>query len=106
MCLPFFFNDTATTDIYTLSLHDALPISPAAAVPGSAAEERIDAACEGSDEQSDASRARAGLAASRREEGEREELGAREDPGRRGSPRPGAVERRGVRRPARCLYQP
>src|ERR1043166_2753139 len=23
----FFFNDTATTDIYTLSLHDALPIS-------------------------------------------------------------------------------
>src|SRR6266404_3158904 len=23
---PFFFNDTATTDIYTLSLHDALPI--------------------------------------------------------------------------------
>ena len=27
----FFFNDTATTEIYTLSLHDALPISPAAA---------------------------------------------------------------------------
>src|SRR6476661_11268019 len=25
--LPFFFNDTATTEIYTLSLHDALPIS-------------------------------------------------------------------------------
>src|SRR3712207_9206118 len=25
-CL-FFFNDTATTEIYTLSLHDALPIS-------------------------------------------------------------------------------
>src|SRR5258708_8577645 len=30
-CLPslllvFFFNDTATTEIYTLSLHDALPI--------------------------------------------------------------------------------
>src|SRR3712207_9423571 len=25
MC--FFFNDTATTEIYTLSLHDALPIS-------------------------------------------------------------------------------
>src|SRR5574342_88280 len=24
---PFFFNDTATTEIYTLSLHDALPIS-------------------------------------------------------------------------------
>src|SRR2546427_3836785 len=26
----FFFNDTATTEIYTLSLHDALPISVAA----------------------------------------------------------------------------
>src|SRR3712207_8917697 len=25
----FFFNDTATTEIYTLSLHDALPISRA-----------------------------------------------------------------------------
>src|SRR5260221_8917298 len=26
-CFPFFFfNDTATTEIYTLSLHDALPI--------------------------------------------------------------------------------
>src|SRR5436190_10077101 len=24
----FFFNDPATTEIYTLSLHDALPISP------------------------------------------------------------------------------
>src|SRR6266496_4895785 len=31
----FFFNDTATTEIYTLSLHDALPsshVSPAASV--------------------------------------------------------------------------
>src|SRR2546430_17229193 len=26
----FFFNDTATTEIYTLSLHDALPIATAA----------------------------------------------------------------------------
>src|SRR2546430_3934048 len=25
-CASFFFNDTATTEIYTLSLHDALPI--------------------------------------------------------------------------------
>src|SRR6266581_9620310 len=25
-CFSFFFNDTATTEIYTLSLHDALPI--------------------------------------------------------------------------------
>src|SRR5258708_30142108 len=36
----FFFNDTATTEIYTLSLHDALPIlhaasnSPADSPPG------------------------------------------------------------------------
>src|SRR5690349_24018014 len=27
--ITFFFNDTATTEIYTLSLHDALPICPA-----------------------------------------------------------------------------
>src|SRR5215204_7631361 len=29
----FFFNDTATTEIYTLSLHDALPISASMWVP-------------------------------------------------------------------------
>ena len=39
-CFFFFFNDTATTEIYTLSLHDALLISvvsvgSSAAVPGS-----------------------------------------------------------------------
>src|SRR5438034_4937505 len=37
MCLCvvfFFFNDTATTEIYTLSLHDALPISPERAQQG------------------------------------------------------------------------
>src|SRR5260221_11650043 len=28
LSLFFFFNDTATTEIYTLSLHDALPIFP------------------------------------------------------------------------------
>src|SRR3712207_8073535 len=32
MC--FFFNDTATTEIYTLSLHDALPICPDALLEG------------------------------------------------------------------------
>src|SRR5256885_7148473 len=31
--LFFFFNDTATTEIYTLSLHDALPICPLWSVP-------------------------------------------------------------------------
>src|SRR2546430_9856676 len=30
----FFFNDTATTEIYTLSLHDALPISVRKVAPG------------------------------------------------------------------------
>src|SRR3982751_7113664 len=37
--LIFFFNDTATTEIYTLSLHDALPIctaSPASPRPSGA----------------------------------------------------------------------
>src|SRR5690349_23304653 len=33
----FFFNDTATTEIYTLSLHDALPICPASRLPRRAA---------------------------------------------------------------------
>src|SRR2546425_5177461 len=33
--LFFFFNDTATTEIYTLSLHDALPISGFSTSPGS-----------------------------------------------------------------------
>src|SRR3712207_6946711 len=30
----FFFNDTATTEIYTLSLHDALPIFPVPVAAG------------------------------------------------------------------------
>src|SRR2546426_11119607 len=34
----FFFNDTATTEIYTLSLHDALPILTPGASPGMAQE--------------------------------------------------------------------
>src|SRR5260221_13356199 len=40
--LLFFFNDTATTEIYTLSLHDALPIS------SSAATRRSTSCCRGS----------------------------------------------------------
>src|SRR2546422_11056586 len=39
----FFFNDTATTEIYTLSLHDALPIS----VPLGAPAARVRAAGRG-----------------------------------------------------------
>src|SRR5438034_5893927 len=34
MLFYFFFNDTATTEIYTLSLHDALPISGVRAEEG------------------------------------------------------------------------
>src|SRR5206468_10893866 len=45
----FFFNDTATTEIYTLSLHDALPISPSTSWretrPGFPAVTRKDASC-------------------------------------------------------------
>ena len=38
-CSLFFFNDPATTEIYTLSLHDALPIwGVLGAPPGSATE--------------------------------------------------------------------
>src|SRR6266481_7584178 len=33
LSLRFFFNDTATTEIYTLSLHDALPIYADQALP-------------------------------------------------------------------------
>src|SRR3712207_8888659 len=33
MAVFFFFNDTATTEIYTLSLHDALPILRVGAAP-------------------------------------------------------------------------
>src|SRR5256885_11941082 len=40
----FFFNDTATTEIYTLSLHDALPISHDA---GAGAGERLSGRREG-----------------------------------------------------------
>src|SRR6266542_2276656 len=36
----FFFNDTATTEIYTLSLHDALPISCASRCSPRATRER------------------------------------------------------------------
>src|SRR2546430_7581731 len=36
----FFFNDTATTEIYTLPLHDALPIS-LAVVPGKHSRHRV-----------------------------------------------------------------
>src|SRR2546426_2743559 len=40
----FFFNDTATTEIYTLSLHDALPIFTGSVRPVSGLEARLTAA--------------------------------------------------------------
>src|SRR5947207_13240393 len=39
----FFFNDTATTEIYTLSLHDALPISSHALRPKRGAQDLLQA---------------------------------------------------------------
>src|SRR2546430_10334345 len=44
LAILFFFNDTATTEIYTLSLHDALPISlrPAPGDAGLAARRHLD----------------------------------------------------------------
>src|SRR2546427_2117456 len=54
MCVVFFFfNDTATTEIYTLSLHDALPISrawQAAMAAWSAYGPRAPASCSRSEE--------------------------------------------------------
>src|SRR6185369_10721156 len=41
----FFFNDTATTEIYTLSLHDALPISRRGAPPARVPSPRTRASC-------------------------------------------------------------
>src|SRR6478609_5395540 len=46
--LFFFFNDTATTEIYTLSLHDALPICDAPPAP-----RRVDPGAEGVDDPGD-----------------------------------------------------
>src|SRR2546427_11875165 len=41
----FFFNDTATTEIYTLSLHDALPISASMAAAAATSPRPSCAAC-------------------------------------------------------------
>src|SRR2546427_1783743 len=51
--LFFFFNDTATTEIYTLSLHDALPISASLSLPGARA---CSQGCSGTGPHRDASR--------------------------------------------------
>src|SRR3712207_6863967 len=41
VCFFFFFNDTATTEIYTLSLHDALPILQPTRVSGESMEDTL-----------------------------------------------------------------
>src|SRR5258707_6063879 len=51
----FFFNDTATTEIYTLSLHDALPISRAPRGSGLAGGGQLAEAQRGRGRQSDRS---------------------------------------------------
>src|SRR3712207_8564082 len=45
--LFFFFNDTATTEIYTLSLHDALPIYLAAQIVAGRLDQKVDQRREG-----------------------------------------------------------
>src|SRR2546429_4251425 len=48
----FFFNDTATTEIYTLSLHDALPISTGACAPSRSTPRRWPTTASSSDRKS------------------------------------------------------
>src|SRR5438445_9171842 len=47
LLLLFFFNDTATTEIYTLSLHDALPISPRVRHEPALPLEQVEPLCDG-----------------------------------------------------------
>src|SRR2546430_12849359 len=51
----FFFNDTATTEIYTLSLHDALPISRAQRVSNRLATVFVDETSKTREEQAERS---------------------------------------------------
>src|SRR3989442_2707676 len=85
LCLLFFFNDTATTEIYTLSLHDALPIY----VDGQDAD----------DGESDPARARPGQPLTEEEHGQgarHRRCRARHDPRGGGArqPEPGEEKRR------------
>src|SRR5216683_3532946 len=66
----FFFNDTATTEIYTLSLHDALPISEPRPAPPQAAPRAVSP---------QAAHARASLSLARRSEEHTSELQSRSD---------------------------
>src|SRR6266581_7027178 len=48
----FFFNDTATTEIYTLSLHDALPISNASSTSRASPSDSHESECRHRDRKS------------------------------------------------------
>src|SRR3712207_8041714 len=76
-----FFNDTATTEIYTLSLHDALPISARRAAkspPSLSASATTTAARAGQRRRSSAAAARPGASGSVRSEEHTSELQSRQ----------------------------
>src|SRR3712207_7542253 len=75
--LFFFFNDTATTEIYTLSLHDALPIcaAPTVLTPHTGEFERLTGV---PTEQAEADRLGVAAEAARRSEEHTSELQSRQ----------------------------
>src|SRR2546422_365824 len=93
----FFFNDTATTEIYTLSLHDALPICARAARRGGSGA-RLDGRLPGRDGRGSAAARRAGPGAPSRAGAQRHGGGAPRLPSRlsRGAGG-GGIGRRGPR---------
>src|SRR5712664_504577 len=95
----FFFNDTATTEIYTLSLHDALPISldrigriPAGALRAGGRVRRRDAAVGGCAQPAPRGARRGGP----RSAGRRRRVGAGGEPGRSLAPVGGDCSRGGA----------
>src|SRR2546430_4516306 len=70
----FFFNDTATTEIYTLSLHDALPISRLPAGPGSPTGRAEPACCRAASSSGGGTRFRFAILRRRRSEEHTSEL--------------------------------
>src|SRR5947209_9514641 len=77
--LLFFFNDTPTTEIYTLSLHDALPISAKLANPNFLAKARAEVVEDQREREAEATRDRDRLrTAFRRSEEHTSELQSRQ----------------------------
>src|SRR6266849_7479389 len=91
----FFFNDTATTEIYTLSLHDALPISGLRRVRGRRHLRRGHGRPRGG---------QLGLLRRRRDRRSRPVLPPRLPPHRRGPPHPLSRAARGALRAPRGLH--